>query len=41
MPFERRRVERRQSAASVSVERRLVNRRRDIAALLIRAATLS
>ena len=40
-PFERRRAERRQSAGAVPVERRLVNRRRDIAGLLARAAALS
>jgi DNA-binding NtrC family response regulator len=40
-PFERRRAERRQSAGSVSVERRLVDRRRDVAGLLVRAAALS
>ena len=40
-PFERRRAERRQSAALASVERRVVNRRRDVAGLLVRAAALS
>jgi DNA-binding NtrC family response regulator len=42
-PFERRRTDRRQhaAAAAASVERRMVNRRRDIAGLLIRAAALS
>ena len=40
-PFERRRADRRQQAAAASVERRQVNRRRDIAGLLIRAAALS
>jgi DNA-binding response OmpR family regulator len=40
-PFERRRAERRQQAGTASVERRQVNRRRDIAGLLIRAAALS
>jgi DNA-binding response OmpR family regulator len=39
-PFERRRGERRQSAEGVSVERRVTNRRRDIAALLVRAVVL-
>ena len=40
-PFERRRAERRQSAGVAPLERRLVNRRRDIAGLLVRAAALS
>ena len=40
-PFERRRAERRQSAAVASIERRLVNRRRDVAGVLLRAAALS
>jgi DNA-binding NtrC family response regulator len=40
-PFERRRAERRQQTGAASVERRFVNRRRDIAGLLIRAAPLS
>ena len=37
-PFERRRAERRQSAEPATKERRLVNRRRDIAGVLVRAA---
>jgi DNA-binding NtrC family response regulator len=40
-PFERRRSERRQSAGAMAVERRQMNRRRDIAGLLVRAAALS
>jgi DNA-binding NtrC family response regulator len=40
-PFERRRRERRVNAAAAPVERRLVNRRRDVAGLLARAAALS
>ena len=40
-PFERRHVERRQGAAAAAVDRRLVNRRRDIAGLLVRAAAFS
>ena len=40
-PFERRRAERRQSTEGVSVERRVTNRRRDNAGLLVRASALS
>jgi len=40
-PFERRRAERRQGAETATVERRVVNRRRDIAGLLVRAAAFS
>jgi FixJ family two-component response regulator len=40
-PFERRLTERRQALAEVDVDRRLVHRRRDIASLLLRAASLS
>jgi DNA-binding NtrC family response regulator len=40
-PFERRRAERRQGSGAAPVERRVVNRRRDIAGLLVRAAALS
>ena len=40
-PFERRHAERRQSAEGVSVERRVLNRRRDITGLLVRPAALS
>jgi CheY-like chemotaxis protein len=40
-PFERRRVDRRHGGEPVAIERRLVNRRRDIPGLLVRAAALS
>ena len=40
-PFERRLIERRRSLADVDVDRRHVHRRRDIASLLLRAASLS
>ena len=40
-PFERRRTARRQGGDAVLVERRLMDRRRDIAGLLLRAAALS
>lgn len=40
-PFERRHGERRQQEGEAKSERRLSNRRRDIASLLLRAATLS
>ena len=40
-PFERRLTERRQASAEVDIDRRLATRRRDIASLLVRAASLS